>query len=149
MDLREFHGRIYGKLGGKLYVLESTWDSFRPIQRVGWNGKEFEINDLEYKKDLFSSFYGFESMEQKQELFKLVQQIDLENTKELIEPIEFWRWTEDKSVKWWNDRPVVFHNSCISRDNHEWKNYVSYLKSKPKTLRRSFKGRLTRRLLPK
>ena len=88
-------------------------------------------------------------MEQKQELFKLVQQIDLEDIRELIEPIEFWRWTEDKGVKWWNDRPVVFHNSCISRDNHEWKNYVSYLKSKPKTLRRSFKGRLTRRLLPK
>jgi hypothetical protein len=147
MDLREFHGRIYGKLEGKLYVLEPTWDSFRPITKVGWNGREFEINDNEYKKDLFSSFYGFESMEQKQELFKLVQQIDLESIKELIEPIEFWRWTEDKNVKWWNDRPVVFHNSCISRDNHEWKKYVSYLKSKPKTLRRSFKGRLTRRII--
>jgi len=147
MDLREFHGRIYGKRAGKLYVLEPTWDSFRPISKVGWNGKEFEINDFEYKKDLFSSFYGFESMEQKQELFKLIQQIDLENIKELIEPIEFWRWTEDKNVKWWNDRPVVFHNSCISRDNHEWKKYISYLKSKPKTLRRSFKGRLTRRIM--
>jgi hypothetical protein len=147
MDLREFHGRIYGKRAGKLYVLEPTWDSFRPISKVGWNGKEFEINDFEYKKDLFSSFYGFESMEQKQELFKLIQQIDLENIKELIEPIEFWRWTEDKNVRWWNDRPVVFHNSCISRDNHEWKKYISYLKSKPKTLRRSFKGRLTRRIM--
>ena len=147
MDLREFHGRIYGKRVGKLYVLEPTWDSFRPISKVGWNGKEFEINDFEYKKDLFSSFYGFESMEQKQELFKLIQQIDLENIKELIEPIEFWRWTEDKNVRWWNDRPVVFHNSCISRDNHEWKKYISYLKSKPKTLRRSFKGRLTRRIM--
>lgn len=147
MDLREFHGRIYGKLEGKLYVLEPTWDSFRPISKVGWNGKEFEINDNEYKKDLFSSFYGFESMEQKQELFKLVQQIDLESIKKLIEPIEFWRWTEDKTVKWWNDRPVVFHNSCISRDNYEWKKYISYLKSKPKTLRRSFKGRLTRRII--
>jgi hypothetical protein len=147
MDLREFHGRIYGKLRGKLYVLEPTWDSFRPISKVGWNGKEFEINDSLYKKDLFSSFYGFESIEQKQELFKLVQQIDLENIKELIEPIEFWRWTEDKNIKWWNDRPVVFHNSCISHDNYQWKKYILYLKSKPKTLRRSFKGKLTRRII--
>jgi hypothetical protein len=149
MELREFHQRIYGKFKEQLYVLESTWDSFRPITKVGWNGQEFVIDDSFYKKDFFSPFYGYESQEQKQLCLKLIQETELSNALKLESPIDFWRWTKEQNVKWWNDRPIVFIDSCVSRDNQEWKKYLKYLGQKPKTLRRPFHGRSTRRLLPK
>jgi len=149
MELREFHQRIYGKFKNQLYVLESTWDSFRPITKVGWNGREFIIDVDQYTQDFFSPFYGYESLEQKQLCLKLIEQTELSEAIELQNPIDFWRWTKEQNVKWWNDRPVVFLDSCVSRDLGEWKKYLKYLGQKPKTLRRPFRGKSTRRLLPK
>jgi hypothetical protein len=148
MDLVEFHNRIYARFQNNLYVMEPTWDSFRPIEKLGWNGTQFEIDDYIYKQNIFSEFYGFESLEQKHMCHKLLQETELGNARLLNDPIEFWRWCREQNVKWWNDRPVVFTNSCVPRDNRGWKSYLKYLNKKPKTLRRSFKGKATRRLLP-
>jgi hypothetical protein len=51
MELISFHDRIYGKYKSKLYTFEPTWDSFRPILGIGWNGEQFipiEGYDLDY-----------------------------------------------------------------------------------------------------
>jgi len=148
-DLVLFHDRIYGKYKRKLFVFESTWDTFRPITRVGWNGFQYEIVDSDFKKDLFSSHYGFESEEQKKLCQQLIGETELGNAKEVKDPIQFWKWYGETQVKWWNDRPVVFTSSCIAKDTSEWKRYLKYLDTKAKTLRKPFKGRLTRRLVPK
>jgi hypothetical protein len=55
MELLTFHDRVYGKCNGKLYTFETTWDSFRPISGIGWNGKQLVPIDAEYKTNLFSS----------------------------------------------------------------------------------------------
>lgn len=149
MDLIAFHERIYGKYQDKLFVFESTWDSFRPITGIGWNGKLFVPIDSEFKKNLFDADYGYGSIEQRAECRKLIQETELSEAKQVEDPIYVWRWYGEKNVKWWRDRPCVFYSSCVSRSMESWKEYLQYLNVRAKTLRRPFRGRATKRLLPK
>jgi hypothetical protein len=149
MELVTFHDRIYGKYDGKLFTFESTWDSFRPITGVGWNGKRMIPIDTEYKSNLFDAFYGYGSLEIKALCRKLTSETELETAKEIRDPIQLWRWYGEINLKWWKDRPCVFVSPCVERDMSGWKTYLTYLDVRAKTLRRPFKGRLTRRLLPK
>ena len=149
MELIKFHDRVYGKWNGKLYTFETTWDSFRPISGIGWNGRLLVPIDSEYKTDLFSPDYGYGGIEMKAECRRLTQETELSDAKEIKDPIQLWRWYGETNVKWWRDRPCVFLSSCVSRDMESWKQYLTYLQSRPKTLRRPFHGRATKRLLPK
>lgn len=147
MELITFHDRIYGKLNGQLYTFETTWDSFRPINGIGWDGRLLVPIDSEYKTDLFSSDYGYGNL--KSECKRLTQETELSDTKEIRDPIQLWRWYGEKNVKWWRDRPCVFVAQCISRDPDAWKKYLKYLEVRAKTLRRPYHGRATKRLVPK
>jgi hypothetical protein len=149
MDLKTFRDNVFGKFEKNLYVFEPTWDSFRPITKVAWNGSEYSIVDSEFKKNILSSFYGFVSEEQKKLCRKLTEETELGNAPEIKNPIDFWRWCGESEVSWWRDRPVVFASKCVNKTPESWKRYLKYLESKPKTLRRQFKGRATRRLVPK
>ncbi len=151
MDLCEFQGRIYGKYKTHLFVLESDWDTFRPIEYVGWNGAEFTIVDEQYKRDIFSSHYGFGSPEMKQVCDALLKSTELEERKHIRDARVFWEWCghSDKAT-WWRDRPVVFTTKCVSQTPADWKRYLMYLQAPPKTLKRSNAlRRITKRLLPK
>lgn len=146
MELITFHDKIYGKYQSKLYLFEPTWDSFRPILGVGWNGSKFiPIDD---KKSLFSNHYGYESTEQKELCRKLIQETELSDAKEVSDPVQVWRWYGETNVKWWRDRPCVFL-PCVSKDADSWKGYLKYLEKRHRTLRQPFKGRATKRLVPK
>jgi hypothetical protein len=149
MDLITFHDRIYGKLDNQLYTFETTWDSFRPINGIGWDGKRLVPIDGEYKTDLFSPVYGYGSPDIKAECRRLTQETELSDAKEIRDPIHLWRWYGEKNVKWWRDRPCVFANQCVSRDSDSWKKYLKYLEVRAKTLRRPYHGRATKRLVPK
>jgi len=149
MDLVEFRGIMYGKYESKLYIFEPTWDLFRPITKVGWDGQRIAVVDDIYKKDLFSPYYGYESLGQKAECRRLIQNTELETAKEIVDPIDFWKWCGETSSTWWRDRPCVFVNSCISKDSQDWKKYLKYLNVRAKTLRHPPNGRITRRLVPK
>ena len=84
MDLRVFHDRIYAKYQSQLYTFEPTWDSFRPIEKVGWDGKQYSVVDAKYKTDLFSEFYGYESSEQKRNyVVNLLKQLSLKMSQKL------------------------------------------------------------------
>jgi hypothetical protein len=145
MDVCQFHTRIYGKLDQTLFVFEPTWDSFRPITKVGWDGKKFST-DEPFKSNLFSPYYGFESPEQKVLCRQLAETTELD-AREIKEPVEFWKWAGLTSASWFRDRPCVFLNECVPRNWHE---YVKYLGSRGKTLRRRIpSGRVTRRLIRK
>jgi hypothetical protein len=144
MELRTFYNRIYGKYDKQLYVFEPLWDSFRPIERVGWNGKQFSIVDSKYKQDIFSRTYGFEGLEQKNLCKKLLDETELEHSVEIIDPVTFWKWCGETEAKLFKDRPCVFANSCVEKD---WKKYLKYLEVKPRTLRTFNLGRTTKRLL--
>lgn len=149
MELLTFHDRIYGKHQGQLFTFEPTWDSFRPISGVGWNGKIMTPIDSTYKSNLLDSFYGYGTLEMKALCRKLTNETELENTKETKDPIYLWRWYGEKNIKWWRDRPCVFTSPCVQRDISAWKKYLGYLEVRARTLRRPFKGRATKRLLLK
>ena len=146
MDLRTFHTRIYGKYDQQLYVFEPTWDSFRPIEKVGWDGKQFSVVDAKYKEDLFSRTYGYESLEQKRLCRNLLDETELEHSVEITDPVTFWKWCGETEAKLFKDRPCVFANPCVEKD---WRRYLQYLQIKPRTLRHFRTGRITKRLLPR
>jgi hypothetical protein len=146
MELKTFHNRIYGKYESQIYVFEPTWDSFRPIERVGWDGKQFAIVDAKYKQDLFSTVYGFENQEQKTLCRNLLEETELDDSVEITDPIAFWRWFGETEAKLFKDRPCVFAGPCVEKD---WRQYLQYLNVRPRTLRQFPTGRLTKRLLPR
>lgn len=149
MELISFRERIYGKFDQKLFVFEPSWDSFRPISGIGWDGTNLVPIDAEYKKDFFSTVYGYNSLETKLLCRKLTQETELENAKLIVDPVYVWKWYGETNVKWWRDRPCVFLSPCVSRNSLSWKTYLTYLDTRAKTLRRAYHGRATRRLLPK
>jgi hypothetical protein len=145
MDVCTFHTRTYGKLNQTLFVFEPTWDSFRPIKKVGWDGKKFST-DEPFKSNLFSPYYGFESLEQKEMCRKLAEETEL-GGREITDPTEFWKWAGLTDASWFRDRPCVFLNECSPKNWHE---YLKYTGSRAKTLRRRIpSGRVTRRLIRK
>ncbi len=148
MELRTFQDRIYGKANDQLFVFESMWDSFRPIEKVAWNGSTFEIIDTKFKPNLFDPNYGYGSLEMKALCRKYSNEADFDEEKlvEIKDPIEFWKWSGEKEAKWWKDRGVVFANRCVNRDIESWKKYLNFLNIRAKTLRQPLKGRITRRL---
>ena len=144
-----FHDRIYGRFENQLFTFEPTWDSFRPITGIGWNGKRMVPIDDIYKKSLLDPFYGYGNYDMKKLCRDLTRETELENAYEIRDPVHLWRWYKESNIKWWRDRPCVFSSPCVQRDTTAWKNYLSYLDVRAKTLRRPFKGRATRRLVPK
>lgn len=147
MELCEFHSHIYGKYNNQLFLFEPTWDLFRPIEKVGWNGHQYVPVDSKYKQDMFDDYYGYGSPEMKEVCKKLSNNINLEKANLLTDSVLFWKWCGETEAKWWNDRACVFSSPCVSRDNTEWKKYLYYLNVKAKTLRRAVRSRTTRRLV--
>jgi len=142
MEVVQFHGKTYGKENSYLYVFEATWDSFRPITKVEWNGKKFDINDATYKQDLFDQYYGFGSHEMKIHCKNLTENTELNGPE--LDPLSFWRWC-GTSTEWFRDRQCVL-SPC---GNHDWKKYIITTGSRPRTLRRAPSSRITRRLVAK
>lgn len=145
MDIISFHDRIYGKYNNQLFTFEPTWDSFRPISGIVWDGKHLVPDDKDYKLDLFDSYYGYKSSELKSLCRKLTQETELGNARDIQDPIQVWKWYGEPNIKWWKDRPCVFMDSCVDRSHDSWKLYLKYLDTRAKTLRRPFHGRLTKR----
>lgn len=142
MEVVQFHGKTYGKENSHLYVFEATWDSFRPITKVEWNGKKFAIHDATYKQDLFDQYYGFGSHEMKIRCKTLTENTELNGPE--LDPLSFWRWC-GTSTEWFRDRQCVL-SPC---GNHDWKKYIITTGSRPRTLRRAPSSRITRRLVAK
>ena len=142
MDLRTFRARTYAKHSGQLYVFEPTWDSFRPISKIGWDGKRYAYTAPDHTQNLFSPHYGFASLEEKRVCADMAASVDMDTSVETTDPDDFMRWAGLRGTEWFRDRPCVFLSPCSSRN---WKEYLGYLNSRPRTLRRDPRGRLTRR----
>lgn len=139
MEVVKFKGNIYGKLQTQLFIWEPEWDSFRPIEKLGWNGKEIVAVDTKYKQDIFSPWYGYGSSEMKQLCRRLTDITELDVTESGNIP-----WMKDE---WWRDRYCSFAFGCSSKSIQSWKKYLSYTNSKHKTLRKHHDCRKTRRLI--
>jgi len=138
MELCKFRGTLYGKLKTHLFVWDSEWDTFRPIETIGWNGSEITYRDEKYKRDIFDPWYGFGSSDMKALCKKL--------TYEDVPESDTIPWVKGE---WWRDRECSFTSDCISRSPVSWQKYIKYTNSKSRTLRSHTKNRATKRLLPK
>jgi hypothetical protein len=138
MEVCNFKGTIYGKLENQYFVWDSSWEIFRPIEKLGWNGKEITIVE-KYKQDLFDPWYGFGSPEMK----KLCERLTDITSLDVPESGIPW-FTE-----WWKDRYCSFAYDCSPRTSASWLKYIKYTNSRAKTLRTHFKTRATKRLVPK
>jgi hypothetical protein len=152
MELCEFRERIYGKYKSRLFVFESAWGSFRPIDGVGWDGRVLREVDEAYKQDIFSSAYGYGTENMKTVCDHLTRHVELEERVPISDSFQFWKWCGAQDAVWWRDRPCVFTSKCVGRTPEDWKRYVRHLHSKPQTLRQHLTRRLTKRvkgLVPK
>ena len=133
MDLVVFRDRIYGKLNNQLFLFESTWDNFRVIDGVYWNGSRF-MSPIR-NPDLFSEHYGYNTLQDKEFCRQLIDETELSNARQISDPIHLWRWYGETKMVWWRDRLCVFENDCIHKDEN-WKTYIQYLNSSPRTIRK-------------
>lgn len=144
MELVKFRDNIYGHLSGKLFLWEPTWDSFRPMTRLGWDGSRL-AHVCPFTDDIWSPFYGYGSAEMKQLCRRLIEETELSHAKEISSIEQFWMWCKTPT-EWWFDRPCVFASPCVSRTQQSWKRYIYTLSSKPRTRRHGLQPRMTRRL---
>lgn len=145
MEVIVFKEHKYAKIQNLIFIYDGVWGSLRPFEKVGWNGKQFVLEDSEFKKDIFSPVYGYGSAEMKLLCKKLTDEFDVQIENTINDPVDFWKWCGTPTT-WFKDRPAVFANKCTNLD---WQSYIKYLGSKHRTLRRPLKGRMTRRLLRK
>ena len=146
MEVCMFRDCKYAKIDKHLFIYDGIWGSLRPIEKVGWNGTVFVAEDSEFKKDIFSPFYGFGSPEMKLLCKTLTEQFEELTCETIADPVVFWKWCGTAEVKWFKDRPVVFTRTC---SNLDWRKYLDYLGAKHRTIRQPCRGRLTRRLVRK
>ena len=149
MELCEFREVIYGKFNNQLFTFETNWDSFRPISCVGWDGSNFVAGDSAYKKNLFSSYYGYGSAEMKKLCSQLTKSTELGNAVSITDPVSFWSWCKQSPTCWWYDRPVLFLNECVDKGRSSWKKYIDQTHSRRRTLRKNILNRATKRLSSK
>ena len=142
MEVCQFRGRTYGKFNGTLYIFEETWDMFRPITRVYWNGTKFTIDDVVFKTNLFDPYYGFGSPDMKHQCKELTENTELEGKD--LNPTDFWAWCGTRT-EWFHDRPCVV-SGCGSAD---WKKYIQHTGYRARTLRHAPGARVTKRLVTK
>jgi hypothetical protein len=134
------HGELFGKLESQLFIWDSNWESFRPIEKIGWDGKNITYSDYKYKEDLFDPWYGYGSSEMKQ------------LCKRLIEIVDLGKYSEDitilfKDTEWFRDRKVSLL-PCAPKSSSSWLKYIKYTKSKARTLRTFKHSKKTKRVMP-
>lgn len=144
MELVKFRENIYGRLSGKLFLWEPTWDSFRPFVRLGWDGSKL-AHVFPFVDNIWDPHYGYGSPEMKQLCRRLMEETELSHAKDVISIEQFWMWCKTPTI-WWVDRPCVFTSACVPRTQIDWKRYVYLLASKPRTRRHGVHPRMTRRL---
>jgi hypothetical protein len=139
MELIKICNSLYLKTETQIFIFDSVWEMFRPIEYLAWNGHEITYNDKKYKEDIFDIWYGFGSENMKLLCQKLTEEIELSQFKE-IDGSEFLK------KEWFFDRKCTFL-PCSKKDKISWKNYLKYLNKKHKTLRKNNNNNKTKRIL--
>lgn len=132
------HGELYGKEGSDLFVWDSEWEIFRPIEKVGWTGKKIDYVDYIYKQNIFDPWYGFGSAEMKHRCQKLTETADLTIFSEDVTKLF-------KDSEWLKDRKIPLL-PCSPRTSDSWSKYLKHMKYRHKTLRNFKDLRKTRRI---
>lgn len=132
--LRKFQERIYGKCPQGILVWESSWDSFRPTEKIVWNPQTKRVEPFygEYCSELFDVNYGYGEHEDMCSAFTDEHLEDIETAPECTDIDEFWTWT-GQTMEWFYDRPVCTHPCSQKPTRNE---YLSILNLRARTARR-------------
>lgn len=137
-------GHVYLRQGNQLFVYDSLWTSFRPVQRVVWNSVTRQVEPFfgSWCADCLDPHYGFGSASMEDHCTDLTDRhIDELDSAEDLDAHSFWVWAHEK-LDWVRDRGL----SLLPCDDPlaVWKSYAV----RHKTLRkapRSFDWRATKR----
>jgi len=134
------HRELYCKLETQLFLWDTSWEIWRPIIKIGWNGYEITYDDHKYKQDIFDSFYGFGSSEMKDLCKKLTSFIDRSKYTENIEILFSY-------PEFLYDRKIGFLDSCLNNEKtkESWRKYLKYMNQKSRTLRKFLDNKKTKR----
>jgi len=136
MEVIKHKDNLYIKINGNIFVFDSSWEMFRPIEKLGWNGREITYSDSKFKKDIFSQWYGFGSENMKTVCTKLTN---------LVKDGEEGDITKFLNDEWFFDRKCSFL-PCTAKDLESWKSYIKYIGSKHRTIRRWNDNKKTKRI---
>jgi hypothetical protein len=135
---------VYLRHANKLFLYDSLWTTFRPVQRVVWNTQTRQVEPFfgELCADCLDPYYGFGSADVEDLCTDLTDKhIDNLDTAEELTADQFWKWCHEK-MEWVRDRAIALHtceDSLLA-----WRSYTT----KHKTMRRaptSFDWRSTKR----
>lgn len=148
MSLVRFGDRVYGKLDNdKLLVWDAGWDTFRPIDKIVWSPlrKDVQILYGQLCSEIFDTKYGFGDMQAGCVDFtdKFIAGMETAPVVDTID--EFWKWTGQKSV-WFYDRMIVVHPCAGGTPSRAEYLRIMNLRAKTaKRIPRQIRGTLKRR----
>ena len=147
MSLVRFGDRVYGKLDNdKLLVWDAGWDTFRPIDKIVWNPRRKEVQILygQLCSEIFDTKYGFGDMQAECVDFtdRFISDLETAPTIETID--EFWKWTGQTTV-WFYDRMIVVHPCCAKPSRTEYLRIMNLRAKTAKRIPRQIRGTLKRR----
>jgi hypothetical protein len=112
MSLVAFQDRTFLDYKGRWFLWEPSWESFRPIDALQWDGTSFLINDRTYCKDPTDALYGYGTPQMKDVCDRLVS-FHERSSLAVETPII-------GQPEWFRDRYVALH-PCAPRDKDSWK----------------------------
>jgi len=138
---------VYGKLDNdKLLVWDAGWDTFRPIDKIVWNPRRKEVQVLygQLCSEIFDTKYGFGDMQTECVDFtdRFISDLETAPTIETID--EFWKWTGQTTV-WFYDRMIVVHPCCAKPSRTEYLRIMNLRAKTAKRIPRQIRGTLKRR----
>ena len=138
MSVYRFRDNTYLHYKKYWFVWESAWDGYRPVDALRWNGKSYEVDDLQYIRDPLSVFYGYGSGVMK----KVCEMLTDKYPKEQGIPV---RQLSFGTQEWFRDR-LVNVSPCAPRDIVSWKKMTA---GRHRTCRRGPANKFTRRFIIK
>jgi hypothetical protein len=126
---------VFLEYKGHRFTWEPAWNTFRPIERVEWDGKAYVVVDRIYCKDITDPYYGFGSASMKEVCDRLRDAYESRlasapNVPPLL-----------GSPTWFRDRRVVL-SPCAPRDIPSWKRMC---RGRVRTCRKALADKFTRR----
>jgi hypothetical protein len=112
MSVVQFQDATFLDYKGNWFIWEPSWEQFRPIQAVQWDGTSFRIRDEMFCTDPSDSLYGYgtEKMKQVCEALQPYYKPNAPIVPTLVVG----------TPEWFRDRMVSL-SPCAPRDKDSWK----------------------------
>ena len=137
MSLLRYQDTTFLEYKTNWFVWEPSWESFRPITSVEWNGTSFVLNDTLYCSDPMDPLYGYGTSTMKHVCDALSSKYasQISNAKQIQTPAI-------GPLTWMYDR-FVSVSPCAPQDRASWKRIH---RGNHKTLHKPLSLKFTRRV---